>query len=91
MILIIAYDLHNPDRDYPKVEGAIKTAGGGWAHPQRSVWFVDTTEGPATWRDRLHAAADSNDEFFVAHLQQNWASWSMDKPVADWLKSPSRH
>lgn len=90
MILIVAYDLHNPGRDYSKIEAALQASDGSWAHPQGSVWLIDTAEDPATWRDRLGALGDSNDEFFVARLQRNWASRHMDSEVVDWLKSPKR-
>jgi len=90
MILIVGYDLHNPGRDYDKIAAALKAADGGWAHPQGSVWFIDTSEEPATWRDRLGAVGDATDEFFVAPLQHNWASRNTDKDVTDWLKDPRR-
>lgn len=90
MILIVAYDLHNPGRDYSKIEAALKASDGSWAHPQGSVWLLDTTEDPASWRDRLATLGDSNDEFLVARLQHNWASRQMDTNVVAWLKDPNR-
>jgi hypothetical protein len=90
MILIVAYDLHNPGRDYPKIEAVLKRADGGWAHPQGSVWLLDTSEEPTVWRDRLGGLGDTNDEFLVIQLQHNWASRNMDQDVADWLKDPRR-
>jgi hypothetical protein len=90
VIHIVTYDLHNPGRDYAKVEKVLKSADGGWAHPQGSVWLIDTTQDPDWWCDRLKAAGDANDEYFVARLRQHWASYNMDKDCIDWLKSPSR-
>lgn len=90
MILTAAYDLHNPGRDYPKIEAALKKSDGGWAHPQGSVWLLDTSEAPSVWRDRLAKLGDANDEFLVIRLQQNWASNNMDKPVVGWLKDSRR-
>jgi hypothetical protein len=90
MILIVTYDLHNPGRDYPKIEKVLKASDGGWAHPQGSVWLLDTVVAPGDWRDRLTAAADPNDEFLVAQLHQNWATRNTEKSVTDWLKSPAR-
>ncbi len=90
MILTVAYDLHNPGRDYPKIEAALKLADGAWAHPQGSVWLLDTSEEPSVWRDRLGALGDANDEFLVVRLQHNWASRHMDKAVVEWLKDPKR-
>ena len=91
VILVITYDLHNPGRDYDSVAEAIKEHSGSWAHPQGSVWFVDTQFDPAKWRDLLHAAGDDNDEYFVCQLRQYWASRNMDTDVTDWLKSPYRN
>jgi hypothetical protein len=90
MILVVAYDLHQPGRDYPKVEKLLKTGDGGWAHPQGSVWFLDTSNSPAWWRDQLNGVGDASDEFFVGQLTKNWAGSNMDKPVGDWLKARAR-
>lgn len=90
MILIATYDLHNPGRDYPKIEAVLKEVDGSWAHPQGSVWLLDTLTPPSAWRDRLTGVGDPNDEFLVARLQQNWASRNTDKGVTDWLKNPAR-
>jgi hypothetical protein len=92
MVLTITYDLHNPTRNYAAVEGAIKRkAGQLWAHPQGSVWFVDTLDGTQAWADFLIRVGDNNDEFFVARLQRD-CSWSptMDTGVASWLQNASR-
>lgn len=89
MILLVAYDLHQPGRDYDKIAAVLQKAD-SWAHPQGSVWFLDTTVEPSDWVDRLKAAGDPNDEYFVCRLRQHWASFRMDKEVVDWLKSSTR-
>lgn len=89
MVHIVTYDLHNPGRDYPKIEHALQSAG-SWAHPQGSVWFLDTTLTPQQVVDRLRAAGDANDEYFVAQMRQNWWSFNMDANVVSWLKDPGR-
>lgn len=66
-------DLHNPKRDYEKVEAVLKAVDGSWAHPQGSLWFLDTLREASWWRDRLKAAMDANDEVFVARLHGSWA------------------
>ena len=90
MVHVIAYDLHNPGRDYDDIAELIKTASGGWAHPQGSVWFVDSLKSPAWWRDQLKQAGDSNDEFFVARWGGNWASYNQDPEINDWLNDTRR-
>ncbi len=89
MVLLVAYDLHNPGRDYDEVVSVIKAVG-MWAHPQGSVWFVDTQQSPSQLRDSLKAAGDPNDEYFVVRLHQNWAAFKLDGDVAGWLKSNNR-
>ena len=44
----------------------------------------------AAWRDKLKAAGDANDEYFVGRLTKNWAGFNTGKPATDWLKSPAR-
>ena len=90
MILIVTYDLHDPGRDYDKIQAELKKAD-SWAHPQGSVWFLDTKLTPAEWRDKLEAVGDANDECFVAEMKKHWASRNTDKDVTDWLKSPARN
>lgn len=90
MIHVITYDLHNPGRDYEAVAAYIKAQATSWAHPQGSVWLVDSAAGPAAWRDGLASVTDENDEFFVSRLAHNWASTNMDADVAAWLKNPAR-
>lgn len=90
MILIVAYDLHNPDRDYPAIEKVLTSADGGSTHPQGSVWLIDTTEEPSYWRDRMKDAGDANDEYLVARLHRHWASFNLDKGSVAWLKDPRR-
>lgn len=89
MILIVTYDLHDPGRDYDKITAELKKAD-SWAHPQGSVWLIDTQLGTAKWRDRLKAVGDSNDEYFIARLEGSWASLNMGDKVAAWLKDPAR-
>lgn len=89
MILTVTYDLHNPGRTYEPVISAIKTAT-SWAHPQGSLWFIDTTLSPKDWIEKLSKVADANDEFFIARLQENWWSKNMDDNVIKWLKNPVR-
>jgi hypothetical protein len=89
LVLIVAYDLHNPGRDYPAIEKVLKSAT-AWAHPQGSVWFLDTLDDCSVWRDRLMKAGDMNDEFFVAQMRKHWAERNIGKRMTEWLKDPQR-
>lgn len=89
MILVVAYDLHKPGRNYAAIEALLKSAR-SWAHPQGSVWFLDTDREPAWWVEQLLARGDGNDDYFVSRLQQHWASVNLGGPVTEWLKAPAR-
>jgi hypothetical protein len=89
VILLATYDLHKPDRDYDAVVAVLESAD-SWAHPQGSVWLLDTAKDPSIWLDALRAAGDKNDEYFVVRLVQNWASLNMDAAIVTWLKDPTR-
>jgi hypothetical protein len=89
MILIAAYDLHQPGRDYPAVEKLLESAHGGCFHLQESVWLLDSLEEPAWWRDSLIEVGDENDSYFVARLQRKWAARKAGGAGA-WLNDDAR-
>lgn len=89
MVLLITYDLHNPGRDYEDVIKSIKTAR-SWAHPQGSVWLIDTDSPPASWVQKIKNAGDANDEYLIVQLEHNCAWQNMSTNVIAWLKSPTR-
>jgi hypothetical protein len=84
MVLLITYDLHTSPRDYDDVIDAIKTAG-SYAHLEESVWLIETSQTPETWRDKLKAA-DDDGTYFVVRLAHSWSSYGLDKDVVAWLK-----
>lgn len=91
MILEVAYDLHNPGRDYSAIRKLLESADGGWAHSQGSVWFIDTVQAPMSWIEALKKAGDANDEYLVTRVRDNeWASFNMDAEVVAWLKDGRR-
>ena len=91
MVLFVAYDLHNHNRDYASVIQTIKSAD-GWCHPQGSVWLIDTLLTPLQWVNKLKAAThgDPDDEFFVVQTVKNAAWEKMDQEAINWINSPSR-
>jgi CRISPR/Cas system-associated endoribonuclease Cas2 len=89
MILLVAYDLHNPNRDYDEVIKTIKTAS-SWAHAQESVWLIDTTQSPEYWVKKLVVAGDTDDKLFVIQLKKN-AEWrNLSESVAQWINNSAR-
>ena len=90
MILLVAYDLHNPKRDYDEVIKTIKTAP-SWAHVQGSVWLIDTAQSPEAWVKKLENAGDADDKLFVIQ-QRKYAEWrNLSPSVAQWINSSSRN
>ena len=91
MILLIAYDLSNPSRDYDDVMETIQSAGSGkWTHAQDSVWLIDTTESTRDWRTKLRNAGDDDDTFFVTRLKHDCAWRNLSTSSASWIKSSDR-
>ena len=92
MVLNVSYDLHQPGRDYTRVHQYIvgRAGASNVAHPQGSLWLVDTVDSTTSWRDGLNDVTDTNDEILVVRMSHDWASRYMDNAVASWLKSPTR-
>jgi hypothetical protein len=84
MVLLVTYDLHTEPRDYADVIDVIKSAG-SYAHLEESVWLIETSSTPETWRDKLKAV-ESDATYFVVRLAHNWASSSLDQSIINWLK-----
>ena len=89
MVHAIAYDLNTPGQAYSDLIDFIKSASGGHCHAQYSLWFVDSTNDQAWWRDHLQALVDANDKVFVARITRAWASYGMGAP-GRWLNDPPR-
>ena len=64
---LISYDLSKPDRDYPKVEAAIKNAA-KYAHPLESVWVIESKFSEDDWKQKIAAAVDSDDKYLVTPI-----------------------
>ena len=89
MVLMVAYDLHKPDRDYADVEKCIQDLG-SWCHLEESVWLVDTSSTPGEVRDALKETG-TEATYFVQRVTENWASYGASKSKVDWLKSGDRN
>lgn len=86
--LIISYDLHQPDRDYEKLIGAIKelSSNNRWAEIQKSVWFIKSDLSPSQAVDKLKLALDGNDSLFIT--DGGSAAWiGLSDKVANYLKT----
>ena len=90
MILLVAYDLHNPNRDYGDVIKAIKDAP-DYIHAQESVWLIDTAQSPDAWVKKLEAAGDSDDKLFVMQLKKHGSWRNLAPGVGAWINSSERN
>ena len=88
MVLLITYDLHEPERDYEDVIAKIKSFGSR-AHVEESVWLVDTALTAQQCRDALNAVT-SKATYFAVRLAHSWASQNVAESVTNWLKSSER-
>jgi hypothetical protein len=88
MVLMIAYDLHEPDRDYEAVIKVIKDLG-LWCHVEESVWLVDTATKSGDVRDQL-SEVSKDATYLVQRVTKNWSSWGASEPMTAWLKSADR-
>jgi hypothetical protein len=79
----VAYDLRVPGQDYEKVITEITRTPN--VQILKSSWLVETTEGPTALCDRIKAAADANDRFFISEVRANVSSAGLTDEIRDWL------
>lgn len=87
MILLISYDLNGHERPeaYEAVKKAITTNAEDYIKPLYSQWFVQTTDSPDVWVDRLKAVTDSTDRLFVLQVRRPYQGLLTDKQW-EWLR-----
>lgn len=87
MILLITYDLKQPDRDYSSLYDTIKSSCTTWWHYLESVWIVKTDLTVDACSDMLHNAMDENDMLFVVDItgmkHQGW----LPSKAWEWFKA----
>lgn len=87
MILLISYDLKQPDRDYNSLYDAIKNAGTNWWHYLESVWIINTNLSVDDCSNLLHGNMDPNDTLFVVDITgQKYQGWLPSK-AWEWFTS----
>lgn len=86
-ILLVTYDLDQPNRNYDGLIKAIKRRT--WCHALDSVWFLDTPDSPQDVRDELMKKLDEGDQLYVFRLRKHWAAKKGDA-ATKWLKSDTR-
>jgi hypothetical protein len=86
MVLLISYDLNGHERPdaYDDVKKVITTNAIAYLKPLYSQWFVETSEGPGTWVERLTKVIDSDDQLFVVKVTKPYQGW-LTKSEWEWL------
>lgn len=83
-MLLVTYDLSQPDRDYQTLDEALMTAN-GYAKVTESSWLLAGEDDPKAWRDKLTAVMHRNDRLFVCGVAHKVA-WQKVLCGNDWLK-----
>jgi hypothetical protein len=81
---IISYDLRLSSRNYDSLYEAIR-AYGKWAHVNKSVWAVVTSQTAVQIRDNLLRHVDTNDRLFIVKSGVE-AAWRNTICKSEWLK-----
>lgn len=86
MLVLITYDLKQPERNYDTMYEAIKQCGTAWWHYLESVWIVNTHSTPQECYNRIKPNMDDNDYLFIVDItKQNRQGWLPTK-AWEWLK-----
>lgn len=70
MLVLITYDIKNPDKDYSSLYEAIKNCGTAWWHHIESVWIVKTDMSPRDCFNRIRECFTEEDCCFVVDITQ---------------------
>ncbi len=89
MILLVSYDLKVPGRDYTKLYETLKSASSWW-HYLESTWLLSTNDPIETWSDKIHAAIDANDIFFIVDITGKPYSGWLPPKAWEWIQQQNR-
>ena len=87
MLVLITYDLKQPDRDYASLYESIKQCGNVWWHYLDSVWIIRTDLSPAQCFDRVHPNMDNNDYLFIVDITQRSRQGWLPTDAWEWIKT----
>lgn len=83
MILLVAYDLIKPGKDYAGFYSTLKTAQAWW-HYLESTWLIKTDHSPQDWFNKLKSHMDYNDRILIVQITKNYQGW-LPKEAWDWV------
>ena len=87
MLVLISYDLKQPDRDYTSLYDAIKQLGKAWWHYLESVWIVDTTQDPEACYNLIKPTIDDNDSLFIVEITRMKNQGWLPSKAWEWIKN----
>ena len=87
MIILITYDLKQPDRDYTALYESIKQCGTKWWHYLESVWIIRTDMTPDQCFQKIHSYIDNNDYLFIVDISRHSRQGWLPKDAWDWIKA----
>ncbi len=86
MIIIIAYKLNNPSKDYMPLYTSIKSLASNWWRSFDSLWLIHTNLSPIEIKESLVSNLDSKDEIIVARVDGEITGY-ISAELHDWLKN----
>lgn len=87
MILLISYDLKEPNRDYESLYEAIKNAGTSWWHYLESTWIINTNLPIDECSNLLHGAMDANDTLLIVDITGKAHQGWLPSKAWDWFST----
>ena len=87
MLLLITYDLKQPDRDYTTLYESIKQCSSVWWHYLESVWIIRTEMTANQCFDKIHPNMDNNDYIFIVDISHQTRQGWLPKDAWEWIKS----
>ena len=90
MIMLITYDLKQPDKDYSSLYESIKQCGSLWWHYLESVWIVQTEFTPEECCDRIRPSMDENDYLLVVDITNQKKQGWLPSKAWEWLNTHAK-
>lgn len=86
MILLITYDLKQPDRDYTALFNVIKQIGDSWWHYLDSTWIIKTNMSVIDSAILIRKTMDQNDLLFVVDISDKEHEGWLPSKAWEWFK-----
>ena len=84
-MILITYDLNNPNNDYTPFFEAIKKQGPWW-HYLKSTWLIDTSQSPHQVWNAIHSLVEGTDRVLITNLAEGHQGW-LTKDAWDWINA----